>query len=72
MCLHVTVLMIHTVVILLTQMVTVYTFIKPSPQNNLILNISRITLFFSQSLSQVIVIYLFVQFSKPQGFVKAA
>ena len=43
---------------------------NPAPINKNILNISRICLFGSQSISQAIVIYLFVQFSKPVSLTK--
>lgn len=66
MCLHVTALFLHTIVIVIVQYITVYAFIHPSDQDDVILNYSRIVLFGSQSISQAIVIYLFVQFSKPQ------
>ena len=65
MCLHVTALFIHTFFMVFAQIVTIYTFENPSPYNSNILNVSRIFLFTSQSVSQVIVIYLFIQFSKP-------
>jgi hypothetical protein len=65
MCLHVTALFIHTFFMVACQFVTIYTFENPSPMNSDILNVSRIFLFTSQSVSQVIVIYLFIQFSKP-------
>lgn len=70
MCLHVTALFLHTVVIVIVQYITVYTFINPSSKDDFILNVSRIVLFASQSISQAIVIYLFVQFSKPQSLMK--
>lgn len=41
----------HTVVIVIVQYITVYTFINPSPRDDPILNISRIILFASQSVS---------------------
>lgn len=47
MCLHVTALFMHTLVIVIVQYITVYTFINPSPKNDPILNISRIILFAS-------------------------
>ena len=70
MCLHVTALFMHTIVIVVVQFITVYSFENPSPKDDLILNISRICLFGSQSVSQTIVIYLFVQFSKPQSLME--
>lgn len=70
MCLHVTALFLHTVVIVIVQYITVYTFINPSSKDDFVLNVSRIVLFASQSISQAIVIYLFVQFSKPQSLMK--
>lgn len=60
MCLHVTALFLHTIVIVIVQYITVYTFIHPSDKDDVILNYSRIVLFGSQSISQAIVIYLFV------------
>jgi hypothetical protein len=51
MCLHVTALFLHTVVIVIVQYITVYTFINPSPKDDFVLNISRIVLFASQSIS---------------------
>jgi hypothetical protein len=63
MCLHIFALFLHTVVIVIVQYITVYTFVHPQPKDDAILNISRIVLFASQSVSQAIVIYLFVQFS---------
>ena len=65
MCLHVTALLIHTFFMVACQFVTIYTFEHPSPQNSDYLNVSRIAMFTSQSISQAIVIYLFIQFSKP-------
>jgi len=60
MCLHVTALFIHTFFLVACQYVTIYTFMNPASINKNILNISRIFLFGSQSVSQAIVIYLFV------------
>jgi hypothetical protein len=65
MTLHVTALFIHTIVMIFTQVVTVVTFIHPSPKNNKWINATRIILYFSNSVSQAIVIYLFVQFATP-------
>ena len=65
MCLHITALFLHTFVVTVVQYITVDTFMNPVPKDDAILNISRIVLFASQSISQAIVIYLFVQFSKP-------
>ena len=45
MCLHVTALLMHTIVIVSVQYVTVYSFENPKPKTDLILNISRICLF---------------------------
>lgn len=70
MCLHVTALFIHTFFMVGCQFVTIYTFQHPSPQNSDYLNISRIAMFTSQSISQAIVIYLFVEFSKPVSLQK--
>jgi hypothetical protein len=70
MCLHVTALFIHTFFIVVAQYITIYAFMNPAPINKNILNISRICLFGSQSISQAIVIYLFVQFSKPVSLTK--
>lgn len=67
MCLHVTTLTIHTVILVVVQYITVYTFVHPSNKDDFILNMSRIVLFGSQCITQVIVIFLFVQFSKPQS-----
>ena len=65
MCLHITALSIHTFFIAMLQIVTVYTFMNPAPENYKIMIVSRIVLFTTQSISQVVVIYLFVSFSKP-------
>lgn len=51
MCLHVTALFLHTVVIVIVQYITVYTFINPSSKDDFVLNVSRIVLFASQSIS---------------------
>jgi hypothetical protein len=66
MCLHVTVLFIHTLVVLVTQAITYWSFVHPTPKSSDTLNISRIVLFGSQTISQVIVVYLFLQFSMPK------
>ena len=70
MCLHVTTLTVHSVVLVVVQYITVYTFTHPSPRDDFILNMARIVLFGSQCVTQAIVIYLFVQFSKPQSLAK--
>ena len=45
MFLHIFALFLHTIVIVIVQYITVYTFVNPSPKNDEILNISRIVLF---------------------------
>lgn len=60
MCLHITALFIHTFFIAMLQVVTVYTFMNPAAVNYKIMIVSRIILFTTQSISQVVVIYLFV------------
>lgn len=70
MCLHVTTLTMHSVVLVVVQYITVFTFVHPSSKDDFILNMARIVLFGSQSITQAIVIYLFVQFSKPQSLAK--
>ena len=70
MCLHIAALFIHTFFIIVAQYITYYTFMNANSRNSDILNISRICLFASQSLSQAIVIYLFIKFSKPVSFSK--
>ncbi len=65
MCLHITVLFVHTLFIVMLQFFTFYTFMNPAPQNYNIMVVARIVCDTSQSISQVVVIYLFVQFSKP-------
>jgi len=47
MCLHITALFLHTFVVTVVQYITVYTFMKPLPKDDAILNISRICLFAS-------------------------
>ena len=41
MCLHVTVLFVHTFFIVMLQAVTIYTFLYPAPENYAIMVISR-------------------------------
>lgn len=61
MCLHVTVLLIHTFFILLMQVVTFIAFKYPTtPHMYEILIYARIAFFTTQSISMGIVIYLFV------------
>jgi hypothetical protein len=65
MTLHVTALFIHTFFMVMCQVVTFYVFLHPSSKNMVYINVSRIFMFTSNAVSQVIVIFLFLQFSKP-------
>ena len=65
MCLHIIALFIHTFFISVTQAMTIYTFMEPAPFNYSMMVVARMVRDTSQSISQIIVIYLFVQFSKP-------
>ena len=65
MCLHATALFIHTFFLLACQCFTVYAFFSPSDTTKSLVNYSRMVLYFAQSASQAIVIYLFLAFSKP-------
>lgn len=65
MCLHVTVLFIHISFVIVNELITIYTFLNPNPKNKDYLNITRTLAWTSQSISQTIMIYLFVQFSQP-------
>jgi hypothetical protein len=69
MTLHVSALFLHTVFMLYNQYMTFYTFMhKQSNRNKM--NVSRILLHVSNSISQAIVIYLFVQFACPVSLKK--
>ena len=65
MGLHVIAIFTYTFFGLLLQAAVIYYFINPCPWSNDFLSYTRMIMLTSQSVSQVIMIYLIVRFSKP-------
>lgn len=65
MCLHVLALFIHTFFVMVHQVIISGSMKYPGKTFFTLRSYSRVTLYTSITVSQVIMIYLFVQFSKP-------
>lgn len=65
MCLHITILILHTVTFTIASTLVFRAFKNPTPLNLKLQSYARIVLFLSTGVVQAILIYLIIRMTKP-------